>query len=176
MRRLILVALGLVSLAAVAVGLWMTNRTTAQPTTTELTDEQRAAIAEEVNRLNGEAWDAWREVDLDRALSYLDDSPDVGFALEGQVLRGYAELDAFWREGFGTASSIDITISDLRTIVLAADIVTLVQQGVFSVTDADGVTSPETSFALSTTWVRRDGEWKILFGHESFPPPEPESM
>ena len=164
MRRL---ALAVVSLAFLA--------TACQPATTELTDEQKAAIAEEVNRLNGEAWDAWREADLDRALSYLDDSPDVGFALEGQVLRGYAELDAYWREGFGTASRMDITISDLRTMVLAADIVILVQQGVFSVTDADGVTSPETSFALSTTWVRRDGEWKILFGHESFPTLEAES-
>ncbi len=142
-----------------------------QPATTELTDEQRAAIADTVNAANAEAWDAWREVDLDRALSYIHDSPDVGFAMEGQVYSGYAEVDSFWRGGFASADRIDITISDLRTMVLTADVVCLVQRGVFSVTDSAG-TSPETAFALTTTWVRRDGEWKVLLGHESWLPPE----
>lgn len=147
-----------------------------QPATMELTEEQKAAIADTVNAANAEAWDAWREADLDRALSYLHDSPDLGFALEGQVFRGYAEADSYWRGGFATAEHMDITISDLRTIVLTADVVWLVQRGIFSVTDSAGLTSPETEFALTTTWVRRDGEWKILLGHESFPASESESM
>ncbi|NIM49589.1 MAG: DUF4440 domain-containing protein [Gemmatimonadales bacterium] len=145
-----------------------------QPATVELTDAERAAIADSVNAINAEAWDAWREVDLDRALSYFHDSPDYWFALEGQVLRGYAEADSFWRGSFATANRIDITISDSRTMVLTADVVSVLEQGVFSVTDSAGVTSPETAFALSTTWVRRDGEWKVLYGHESWL--EPESM
>ena len=161
MRRLALAVLSLAFLANAC-----------QPATTELTEEQKAAIADTVNAANAANWDAWREVDLDRALSYFHDSPDFWFALEGQVLRGYAETDSFWREGFGTARRIDITISDSRTMVLTADIVTMVEQGVFSVTDSAGVTGPETAFAISATWARRDGEWKVLFGHESWAMPD----
>ena len=57
-------------------------------------------------------------------------------------------------------------------MVLTADIVTMVEQGVFSVTDSAGVTGPETAFAISATWARRDGEWKVLFGHESWAMPD----
>jgi len=161
MRRLALAVLSLAFLA-----------TACQPVATEMTEEQKAAIADTVNAAHADSWDAWREVDLDRALSYQHDSPDLWFTLQGQVLRGYAEADSFWREGFGTASRIDITISDSRTMVLAADVVAVLEQGVFSVTDAAGVTSPEQAFAFSATWVRRDGEWKVLYGHESWPQPE----
>ena len=161
MRRILLTAAAACLLAAGC-----------QPATTELTDEQRAAFADTVNAANAEAWDAWREMDLDRALSYFHDSPDVGFALGGQVYHGYAEVGSFWRGELASADHVEITISDLRTMVLTADVVCLVERGVFSVTDSAGVTSPETAFALTTTWVRRDAEWKVLLAHESWPPPE----
>jgi len=143
-----------------------------QPATIELTDAEKAAIADTVNALQAESWDAWRSADLDRALSYMHDSPDFWFALQGQALRGYDESDSFWRDGFGTASRLDITISDSRTMVLAADIVAVFEQGAFSVTDAEGMTSPEQPFVMSATWVRRHGEWGVLYGHESWPVPE----
>jgi len=150
--------------------------TACQPATMELTEEQKAAIADTVNALQAESWDAWRAADLDRALSYMHDSPDFWFALQGQALRGYAESESFWREGFGTASRLDITISDSRTMVLAANVVAVLEHGAFSVTDDAGVTSPEQPFVMSATWVRRDGDWKVLYGHESWPVPEAESM
>jgi hypothetical protein len=48
----------------------------------------------------------------------------------------------------------------------------LVTDGGFAPTDTAGVTAPETSFALTLVYVLRDGEWKTLLGHESFPAPE----
>jgi len=162
MRHLALAAMSVAFLA-----------TACQPATTELTEEQKAAIADTVEAVVADCWDAWREVDLDRALSYFDSSADYWFALEGQVLGGYAEADSFWRDSFASSSRIDITVSDSRTLVLAADVVAVLEQGVFSATDEDGTTTPEQEFVLSWTWVRRDGEWKVMYGHESWPQAEP---
>ena len=57
MRRLAVAALSLAFLAA------------CQPATIELTEEQRAEIAAEVEALHAASWDAWRAADLDQATS-----------------------------------------------------------------------------------------------------------
>jgi len=147
-----------------------------QPATTELTADQKAAIADTVNALDAAYWDAWRAVDVDKGLSYFHNSPDLWWGEEGHALLGYAELEAYFRAAVSSVSRMNITISDSRTVVLAADAVGVLEQGVYTATDTAGTTTPELAFLASATWVRRNGEWKILYGHESYPVPEADSI
>lgn len=147
-----------------------------QPATMALTADQRAAITDTVKALNADAWDAWRAVDLEKAFSILHNSPDLWWAEQGHVWQGYADVTSGLRASFGNVSHFNITISDSRTVVLAADAVATLEQGVFTATDSAGMTSPEQPFVMSATWVRRSGEWKVLYGHESWPMPEADSI
>ena len=55
-----------------------------QPATTELTDQQKAEIAAEVELRHDQYWDAWRVVDRDRGMSFFRNSPEwisVGLTL-----------------------------------------------------------------------------------------------
>ena len=164
MLRLVLAFLSLTFLAA------------CQPVTTELTDEQKAAIADEVRVISAEMLDAWRDADLGRGMSYYRDSPNFTFALEGQLTNGFAAFGDLVDSVFANVASQTITLSEVQFTVLAPDVVYERAQGTFSPTDTTGVTGPESQYALTALWSRRNGEWKILFGHESFPPPEAESM
>ena len=161
MRRMIL---PLMLLAAVAC----------QPATMELTDDDKAVIADEVNAINAEFWEVWRAADFDRGVSYFD-SADFVFAYEGAVDYGLATFDAKWRPMYANVASQTITLTDSRTIVLAPDVVCIMEVGTFTATDTLGVISPEGSFAMMSIWMRRDGEWKIHLAHESLPTPEAES-
>jgi len=161
MRRLAFAALSLAFLA-----------TACQPATTELTEEQKAEIAAEVNAINTGFWDAWRAADFDQGMSYYYNSPDLAFGFEGAVDYGYAEIDAKYRPGMTGVVSQNITITSSETIVLAPDVVCTMETATFTVTDTAGVTGPEMSAAVQSIWVYRDGEWKIHIGHESFPSPE----
>ena len=147
-----------------------------QPATMEMTDAEKVAVADEVNAINAEFWDVWREADFDRGMSYYYNSPDLAFAMEGVVDYGYAEIDAKYRPGFASVASQTLTITDSRTTVLAPDVVCIMETAKMSLTDTAGVTGPETDFALTSIWVLRDGEWKIHIAHESLPTPEAESM
>jgi len=141
-----------------------------------LTEEQKAEIAAEVDALQAAFWDAWRDVDVDRAFAYYHDLPDFAFAAAGRVTRGFTalyEAAANWHAG---QTGMVITLVESHTTVLAANVVHVMQSGVFAATSSEGVTKPEAAFAFSAIWTRHDGEWKILLGHESFPPPEAESM
>ncbi len=146
-----------------------------QPATMELTDTEKATIADEVNAINAEFWEAWRDADFHRGMSHYYDSPDLAFAMQGIVDYCYAPVDAKYRPGMATVVSQAITLTDSRTTVLAADVVCIMDGGTYTATDAHGVTGPEMGFAVTNIWVRRDGEWRIHVGHESFALPEAES-
>jgi ketosteroid isomerase-like protein len=152
----------------------LTFVTACRPATTELTEEQKAEIAAEVNAINTEMWDAWRAADFDRGASYFDLATLV-FAYEGTMF-GFATFDEMWRPVFATIASQTITVEDSLTTVLAPNAVCIMQAGTYTQTDTAGVTSAEGSFAFTGVWVPRDGEWKLDFVHESFPTAEAESM
>jgi hypothetical protein len=153
MRRLALAALSLAFLSA------------CQPATTELTEEQKADNAAEVNALRADFWHAWREWDVDRGMSYYRNSPDFIVANDGELIKGWNTFDEAIQSW--NVESQTIAFNESRTTVLAPDAVHLVEQGTYSVTDTTGVTRPEVTFAASTLWVLRDGEWKVDFAHIS---------
>ena len=162
MRRVALAALSFAFLAG------------CQAATTELTDEQKAEIAAEVNAINTEFWGAWRQGDFDRGMSYYYNSPDLALAYEGVVDYGYAEIEAKYRPGMANVASQDIAITSSETTVLAPDVVCTMDAGTYAVTDTNGVTGPQSAFAVTLIWVLRGGEWKIHIGHESMPSPQTE--
>ncbi len=136
-----------------------------QPGATELTEEQKAEVAAQVDAVRADFWDAWRDWDVDRVISYYLNSPDFVWADEGQLFTGWAALNEAVQAG--NLESQTITFNESRTTVLAADAVHVVEQGTYSVTDTDGVTGPKIAFAFSALWMHRNGEWKVHFSHLS---------
>jgi len=159
MRRLAFVALSLAFLA-----------TACQPATTELTEEQKAALADSVSAMHAEMWQPWLAVDLDQGMSYFLNSPDVGWGWDGEIRYGHDNIEAWFRPIVDGLSSQEVTVADRRTVVLARDVVCVMEHGTMVPTDTAGVTLAPNPFAMTTIWVRRDGEWKIHLGHESFVP------
>ena len=160
MRRFVLAAFALTVFAA------------CQPATTELTVEQKAEIAAEVELVHGQLWDAWRETDLHRGMDYYRNSPEFTFAMEGQLFNGYDALHDAAHEMFASTASQTITLAESQTTVLAPDVVCVMEQGIGAATDTLGVTGPANPFAFTAIWVLRDGEWKVDLAHFSNPATE----
>jgi hypothetical protein len=158
MRRLTLAVLSLAFLAA------------CQPATTELTEEQKAEIVAEVNALKADFWDAWREFDRDRGMSYYRNSPDFIWADDGELTKGWTTFNEAIQSW--SVESQAITFNESIATVIAPGAVQLVEQGTYSATDTTGAIHPEVTFAASTLWVLRDGEWKVDFIHVSRLRPE----
>jgi hypothetical protein len=158
MRRLSLAVLSLGFLAA------------CQPAPVELTEEQKAEIVAEVNAIRADFWDAWREWDVDRGMSYYHNSPDFVWADDGELMIGWTRVNEAIQSW--SVESQAITFNESIATVIAPGAVQLVEQGTYSVTDTTGTVRPEVTFAASTLWVLRDGEWKVDFVHVSRLRPE----
>lgn len=144
-----------------------------QPPTTDLTDAEKTAIAEEVNAIHGQFWDVWRAMDVERGMAYYYDSPELTFGMDGSVLWGWGDGMEMTQSFAATTSAQIITIARSQTTVLTPQVVCITDQGTRAITDTAGVTGPALPFAFTAVWVLRDGEWRVHAAHASHGAPEP---
>ena len=139
-----------------------------EPPAPEFTDAMKAGIAAEVDATALEWWDAWRAVDYDRGMAYFEDDPEAAWTWDEGNLYTVAGMRAEWEGTWGADwESQQIDFTDSRTVVLAPDIAYTIRQFTAVVTDTSGAMLPQTSGVETLVWVKRNGEWKVLLGHES---------
>ncbi len=156
-----------------------------QPSTSVLTEDQKTEIADTVNRLHAQAWDAVERADVEDFLALWHDARETTTIIDGAAVTSWSTYEMFLR-GSGifdrpttpetalrvfwqSVRSHEVTIGDSRTTVLAPDVVHVLEQGRFVWTDTTGTVWPAQRFAQSTVWVQRDSDWKMLFSHYSAP-------
>ncbi len=133
-----------------------------QPASTELTDEQKAAIADSVTQLSAEMQRAFDNHDA----AYFDYFSDW-MTSSAARRRAYEQersaiLENIWPNGAQTSES-----GQTRTLVLGPDAVVVERAQVNIVTGSTGETR-EYDALLSELWVREDTGWKALLYHFRF--------
>jgi len=139
-----------------------------QPQHNALTVEQRAAMAAEVDSAAAEWWSAWEEVDADRGLSFIADDAETAWTGDDETtytLAAIREAWQGWEEAMEGPQQIEFT--DATTVVLAPEVVCTIRRFTNVQTHVGGTVAPEFDSVETLIWVKREGEWKILIGHES---------
>ncbi len=138
-----------------------------QPEGTLLTDAQKAAIAAEVDSVAADWWAAWAALEYDRGMTFYEDAPDAVWVENDRTIYTVAGMHEAWADWGKERSKQQIDFTDSHTIVLAPDIVYTIRELDNTVTDTAGTVLPTISNIETLVWVKRDGEWKVLLGHES---------
>ncbi len=137
-----------------------------QPATTELTEEQKAAIADTVSQLADTFFEDFRALDFDRMMAPY--GSEVVWAENGALGTNRDSLVTAWS---GLIAAIqEVTSGDWGEVhvkVLGPD------AAVFTATfDWAGVDSSGAQVGnpgvWTTVWLRTDEGWKIVHGHESY--------
>lgn len=142
--------------------------TACQPAPVEFTEAMKAEIAAEVDATAAAWWQAWADVDYDRGMTYFEDAPEAAWTWDEGTLYTVAGMDAQWGGEWGaTWQHQQIDFTDSRTVVLAPDIAYTIRQFDATVTDTSGVQLPQVKGVETIVWVKWNGQWKVLLGHES---------
>ena len=139
-----------------------------QPARIEMTEAMEAEIRAEVDAAAVEWWDAWADVDYARGMTFFENSPDAAWSGDEGNIYTVAGMEDEWEGVWGEdwqQQQIDFT--DQHTIALAPDIAYTIRQYTAVVTDTAGIVQPQTSGVETLIWVKRNGQWKVLLGHES---------
>lgn len=99
-------------------------------------------------------------------------SPNLIFAIDGRIIRGWAALRAqqlaWWKNGKSDAVYTATAAPEFDT--LAPDTVLVTQQMSSRRTGAGGKTSLGT-FVVTSVWKRLPEGWRIVYSHESWARP-----
>ena len=133
---------------------------------TEMTEAQREAIVAEIDSLTAEWWEAWETFDWDRGLSFIADEPETTWTGAVRTLYSVHEMREVWSEAMAGLQRQELDFTNSRTVVLAPDIVWTLREGDSRIIDTTGAVVSEGQFIETAVWVKRDGEWKILLGHD----------
>ena len=140
-----------------------------QPASTELTDGQRAAIKDTVEQVMVELADAGRALDFDRIRAGYSEGPIS--VTNGVIIEDFDARFELTRDFFESLRTLDGSYRNVHLEVLASDAVVVTRNDDILWTDTTG-TEGEFHTAWTGVFRRIDGEWKIIYSHESWPLPE----
>ncbi|MGD2122565.1 MAG: SgcJ/EcaC family oxidoreductase [Gemmatimonadota bacterium] len=167
MKGLVAVLLALV-LAGLAAWYFFAASESAPPA--EMTDAEVAQIEAEVNQALDEWWAVWSAAeDYDQFVTIYADDPDVHWVSDGVPSFGRGEMDANFRPVMENMQRQENAPVEWRTFVITPDVAYTVRINDVTQIDLAGNAGPSVRYAETLVWVKRDGEWKVLFGHGSTP-------
>lgn len=129
-----------------------------QLATTELTDAQKADIAEAVKQAARDYRESfWARENMDEFMSYNSD-------WAGSPFSEFDSLDELRSSGSSTLEAWDtetLEWGDMDVIVLGPD-AAAVKGSYYIVADSAGITRVRQDYDWADVWVRQAGQWKVL--------------
>jgi hypothetical protein len=159
MRRFVLAAFALTVLAA------------CQPATTELTEEQKAAISEELTQQYEGLLASTSQLSQEGFMGYFQNSHEITFAANGSFYRSHSALVDTVAAHWAPIASMEGNWGNLNIQVLAPNVAVATSVFNFTATDNAGATTHFTG-TWTAVWVEREGAWKMVNVAETFPPAE----
>ncbi len=132
----------------------------------EMTAAEIALAKAEVDARTNAWWDAWQAFDWERGLSFMEDSPETTWTGAGETVYSVAEMREVWPPMMAGFARQDLDFTNSRTVVLAPDIVWTLREGNYVLTDTSGAVVGQGQFNETAVWVKREGEWRVLLGHD----------
>lgn len=138
---------------------------------TELTEQQKAEIEQEVRGLEDDLIAYAGDADAERFLSLFAQSEDLTFAMYGAVHSSWSTWDSIVKRGFARIEEADVEScewSDRHYQVLGRSVAVSTEVARCFGPTAAG--SPKlVDHTWSAVWVRRDGRWRIANFAETYP-------
>jgi len=130
-----------------------------------------AAVEKAVLAVHAAMAEAEKALDAEKFFSYILDFDKGLIIQDGMVFKTRQEALDTVKAGFQGISGIKRAYDRTHVTVISPEAALLTAQGTSSVTLSDGriFSGP---FAVSSLFVLRDGQWKLLHGHYSVPNPQ----
>ncbi|UCD23438.1 MAG: nuclear transport factor 2 family protein [Gemmatimonadota bacterium] len=133
----------------------------------ELSETERTAVIDDITVVLDSFWGTWEAVDYDRGMSFYLDSPETVFTSGGATIVGFTAINDAFRPVFANVQRQAVNLEEAHINVLSRAAVHVTESGTYTQFDGSGAEITSASFSFSTTWVLRDGDWKIVTCHQS---------
>ena len=148
-------------LLTIIVGLWG-----CQENTTDLTNEQRTAIAKDVNQIVTSIYDLASNKDLSIYKHFSDSTTGI---FSGTIMPSWEEHKRQMADFFSGQAKIESEIEIVDTDVLSSNTALVLAKYKMAVTDKEGETFNSPTACITYVFNKTNGQWKIVHFHDSEP-------
>ena len=141
-----------------------------KPEKSILTEEQTAAIQKAVLKSHKEMIKAMEKLDVEKFFESIIDSGMGTIIQDGRIMSYKESLDRTKKRAEGT-KKIKYEFSKEIVKVLSPETAIFIGKGKSTVTRDTGEVF-NNNFAVTSVFVLKDGQWKIVHGHTSIPNPQ----
>jgi hypothetical protein len=106
-------------------------------------------------------------MDWDRGLSFIADDPRTTWAGVVRTVGSAREMREVWMPLMAGLARQELEFTGARTVVLSPETVWTLREGNSRVYDTAGELASEGQFVETAVWVKQDGQWRILLGHDN---------
>jgi hypothetical protein len=131
-----------------------------------LTPAQVSSIESEIIKATDDWGNASKSLDINGSAALWLNSKDFRLAENGVYFASYDSLFAFLGKSFATSDSLSFNWIKREVFPLTPGIACFAGSFNFSLHFKDGSKWKGTN-ALTATFIRKDGSWKVINGHES---------
>ena len=139
----------------------------------DLTERQQAAIRQEVDHAMKGFIAGCERIDVGSTLKFEADVPEFRFADTDGQLYDYPAFKKNLTTLFAGSSAQKIITQRQEIAVLGIDAALVEWHGALELVLKDGAVLRADPYNASFLFRRMDGAWKIVYQHESGPPPQP---
>ena len=130
--------------------------------------DEQAAIEKAVIETNAKILRSAENVDVDETFRFVLDTDKGAFIADGKLLLTRQDAYELFSKSYAALQKQKIVLDQQHVTVLSRDVAILTGEGRTNVTIKDGP-SFDGTFAMTAVFVRKNGEWKVLHGHQSIP-------
>ncbi len=133
-----------------------------------LTSDEKAIITAEIEGVMAGLITDIEKLDADRAFGYFLQDNNTRMVSQGVVHANIDSLTEVYRKVYGNLDVLDITGGEANIVVLGRDAAVVTAANHERVVPKEGE-AYDLPFAWTFVWVKRNGTWKLLHAHQSFP-------
>jgi hypothetical protein len=141
----------------------------------EMTEADRQAIADEIERLTLEQNQYTGREDMEAYMAYWSPSADDYFVTEPavfahgiRIIPTLQSMREFFDPSGWNRQSTNLMLRSSSVAVLSPEIAVQVRDEPWSVTNMEGETGPTYPSSVTVVWVKEDGAWKIMHAHQTW--------
>jgi len=135
----------------------------------QMNDSERAEIEKAVLETHSEIEKAAQTLDLEKLYAFVLENDKGSQVQDGRIILTRKDALDSTKQGMQGLKSVDYDLEQQHVTVLSSTAALLVADGTTTAVTDKG-RSFSVRFAQSVLFVLRDGEWKVLHAHRSFPP------
>ncbi|MFQ5769144.1 MAG: YybH family protein [bacterium] len=135
---------------------------------TSLTENEKAEIKDKIKQLSNQLVETWNNKEYERYMNCYLNSDQFTFAANGKITRSWSTFSERVKASADIYTKAEVNIDEQYIDIIDRNVAIVSETFDWTATDTSGK-EEKMHGTYTTVYIKRGGEWKVIYVAESFP-------